>query len=163
MKRLLAILVLMLTLVSASYAQYSEAPAVTPFAFNVHGGYSYLDGVLGADFQYNHWGISGGWMPQYTPYYATPVPSWGIAGTWYSGYYYESSVYLSLGVASAGYVVEDSYYGYYETYPMTILMGGYKWAGNNFYLKCGFGYGWCEYVGSWTGEVTLGYAIFKMK
>ena len=162
MKKLLAILVLLLTLSSSTFAQYSEAPQVDPFAINVHGGYSWLDGVLGLDMQYNHWGLSGGWMPNHTPLYGTSVPSWSIAGTAYSGYWYENSLYLSIGVASTGYVVEDSYYGY-ETYPMSIVMGGYKWAGQNLYMKLGVGYGWCEYAGTWTGEITIGYPLFKMK
>lgn len=35
----------------------------TPFAFNVQGGYSWLNGVLGAEAQFGKLGVSGGWMP----------------------------------------------------------------------------------------------------
>ena len=159
MKRFILILIVLLSFINVK-AQYSQAPATPPFSFNLHGGYSWLDGVIGADFQYNHWGINGGYMPNSSPITGQSVPSWGIAGTWYSGHYYEDSFYMSLGVASTGYIEEDGF-GYIETQPMTIFMGGWKFAGPKMYVKLGVGYGWNEYAGTWTGEAILGYSIFN--
>jgi len=161
MKKLLVLIFLVLNInTNAQYSATTPDPYVLPFAFNIHGGYSWLDGVLGADLQWDNLGISGGWMPNTMPLSGRSVPSYSIAASCYSGHYYENSVYLSIGVASTGYLYEDSY-GYEETMPMTIVMGGYKWAGENLYLKMGVGYGWCNQGNTWTGEITLGYTLFR--
>ena len=40
-------------------------------------------------------------------------------------------------------------------------MGGSRYNGKNVYLKAGVGYGWNEWAGVWTGEITLGIPLFK--
>ena len=163
MKKLLLLLLIFFTLGKVN-AQYTEpaAPTISPRAFYVHGGYSWLDGVVGFNFQNNYWGIGFGWMPNSMPLSGERVNSFGMSGVIYSAPYYKDALYLKIGVVTNGYIYQDSY-GYEYLSPMSIIMGGYKFGGETLALKLGLGYGWCEYGGTWTGEVTLGYALFKMK
>jgi hypothetical protein len=84
--------------------------AQTPIALNLHGGYSWLNGVAGGELQIGRIGISGGWMPARMPISGDPLSSIGVAGTIYSssagelGY----SGYVSAGVASQGYQYRKS-------------------------------------------------------
>ena len=146
--------------VKAQYEQYTQKP-ITPIAVSIHGGYSWLDGVVGVDFQSGLFGLSGGWMPTIMPMSGEPVNSIGVAASIYSGPPSDPfTMYISGGIASAGYQYEEST-GYGETQPMTIVMLGTRYNGNKIYLKVGVGYGWCDYADAWTFEGTLGFPIFK--
>jgi len=136
--------------------------AQTPIALNLHGGYSWLNGVVGGEIQFGRLGISGGWMPTRMPLSGDPISSIGIGGTLYSsragelGY----SGYVSMGVTSQGYQYEDSWGGE-ATEPVTIIMTGLKYDSGGFYMKGGVGYGWCDYAESWTGEILIGFTLFS--
>ena len=80
-----------------------ESKSQTPFAFSAQGGYSWLNGVVGADLQFGKFGISGGWMPTKMPISGTKTSSYGAL---YSGNYDETTVYGSIGIASQGYRYE---------------------------------------------------------
>lgn len=138
--------------------------AQNPFAVSVHGGYSWLNGVLGAEAQFGHFGISGGWMPTKMPMSGEKVSSIGFGVTAFTGNPDELSYYVSYGIASDGYRSETtSNYGYSDefTAPMNIIMVGCKSGTDTFNFRLGGGYGWCEYGGSWTFEVTLGFVLFS--
>jgi len=141
--------------------QTNDLTTHTPYALSIHGGYSWLDGVVGADFQSGLFGLTGGWMPTTMPMTGENINSFGFAASLYSGPPTDIyTFYLSVGVASDGYQYEDSY-GYGGTEPVTIVMVGSKYNGNRVYFKAGIGYGWNEYTGVWTGELTLGIPLFK--
>jgi len=157
MKKILFVLLLMVT--SVLYAQQ------TPTAFNIQGGYSWLNGVVGAELQYGKVALSGGWMPTKMPVSGDKISSFGVALTYYTrpagqeGYSY----YISGGVASSGYRYEYiSSYGYRDetVTPITIIMVGYKYDAGGVNGKLGVGYGWCEEAGAWTFEATLGFTLF---
>jgi len=132
-----------------------------PISFNVHGGYSWINGVAGGEIQFGPVGLSGGWMPTTMPLSGIKVNSIGIAGTLYSGNYDEPFVaYVSVGTATNGFRYEDSMGGEY-TEAMTIVMGGFKVYSNRWSFKIGGGYGWCPYGEAWTFEATLGFSIFN--
>lgn len=154
-------MVILILIPSTIIAQTDNTSHKSPFAFSVHGGYSWLDGVIGADFQSGLLGISGGWMPTTMPISGTRINSTGIALSLYSNPPTESSAfYLSIGVNSHGYRYEDSF-GNAQSKSMAIVMGGWKYNVNMLYLKMGSGYGWCDEAGVWTAEITLGINLFK--
>jgi hypothetical protein len=139
----------------------------TPVTVNVHGGYSWINGVVGGEAQFGNFGVSSGWMPTSMPMSGEKVNSVGFGLTYYSlkagepGY----SGYLTLGFASDGYRYEDSWGGD-ATVPVTIIMLGSKYdSGGGFYSKAGIGYGWCTDpdVGTFAFEVLLGFTLFGSK
>jgi hypothetical protein len=138
----------------------SNVNAQSTYAFSVHGGYSWLNGVVGADLHIGNIGISGGWMPTSMPISGNRVNSYGGAFSIYTGKPDETSYYASIGVASQGFRYEDTW-GYEATSPMTIVMVGVKSGTDKFNFKLGAGYGWCEYGDAWTFEATLGFVLFK--
>lgn len=155
-KSLILTLIVFLTLSLSSYSQSSTA-------LNIHGGYSWLNGVVGGEAQFGKFGISGGWMPTSMPITGERVNSYGFAASIYSGGPDETSTwYLSGGVASDGYQYEDSY-GYGTTSPVTIFMIGTKYNFGGIYSKLGCGYGWCSdpEIGTFTFEFVLGFTLFN--
>lgn len=158
MKKLLIASLLTISLILLSLNSNAQT---TSTSFSVHGGYSWLNGVVGAELQSGCFGISGGWMPTSMPISGDKVNSYGFAVSIYSGPPSETiSYYLSGGIASDGYQYEDSY-GYGKTEAVTIIMAGTKYNFNSFYAKLGLGYGWCEQAGAFTFEATIGIPLFK--
>lgn len=156
-KGLLTIFMSMIFFIMSSTINAQE----TPFAFNVQGGYSWLNGVLGAEAQFGKLSVSGGWMPCRMPLSEEWTNSYSGALTFYTLAADDPglSYYLSGGFASAGYRYEDSWGGE-STSPITIVMIGTKYDSGGVNCKCGVGYGWCEYAGSFAFEITLGFTIF---
>lgn len=155
MKKLFLAIVMLLTLsVFASNAQ-------TPYSVSLHGGYSWLSGVVGADIQYGNFELSGGWMPSKMPMSGQPINNFCFAITantlkaGQDGY----GFYVSLAEASQGYLYEDSW-GYSYTSPITIVGGGIRYNSGPVWSKVGVGYGWCDEAAVWTFEATLGFVIF---
>lgn len=104
-----------------------------------------------------------GWMPTSMPGSGDAVTSISWFVTYQDAVFQESSgYYVSIGSASAGYRYEVSYNGGSWTDDvvanMWIGMIGYKY---NWYsglnMKAGLGYGWCEYAGVFTWEVSVGW------
>lgn len=155
MKKLFITFVMLLTLsVFASNAQ-------KPWAVSAHGGYSWLTGVAGADFQYEYVELSAGWMPTTMPMSGDLVNSFCFAVTGNTLRPGDDGVggYLTLASSSAGYRYEDSW-GYAQTEPITIIGGGLRYNQGAFWGKVGVGYGWADVTSAWTGEVTIGFIIF---
>jgi hypothetical protein len=157
MKKILIVFSLMLTLMFTSI----KLNAQTPMTFSLQGGYSWINGVVGAEVQFGHMGLSGGWMPCKMPMSGTKINSMGADLTYYTltaseeGY----SSYISAGIASQGYRYEDSW-GTEATQLMTIIMLGEKYQSGGVYFKLGAGYGWCDQAGAFTFEATLGFTLF---
>jgi len=157
MKTFLLVLCLMVIMILSSNAQSQPSP----FALSVHGGYSWLDGVVGGDLQTGLFGLSAGWMPTTMPLSGDPVNSLCAAISIYSGPVTDAYTwYGSFGVASDGYQYEDTYGGE-GTEAVYIAMVGTRYNSPKVYLKAGIGYGWNEWAGVWTGEITLGIPLFK--
>jgi hypothetical protein len=160
MKKVIILLSLMIIILLTSVNLNAQS-GPTPVAFNVQGGYSWINGVVGAEAQFGHVAISGGWMPARMPVSGDNINSMGAAVTYYSlpanmdGYSY----YGSVGFASAGYRYEDSYY-YGYTLPVTVVMIGTKYTTGGVNCKAGIGYGWCEEAGAFAFEITLGFTLF---
>ena len=158
-KIFLTIVVFMSFLLLSMTVSAQNEQTETPYAVSLQGGYSWLNGVVGGDVQIGHIGLSGGWMPTKMPMTNEKISSVGIAVTAYSDVYYENSWFVSLGSASNGYRYEDSN-GYGATSPMTIVMVGDKYGSDDFNMKLGIGYGWCDYGNAWTFEATIGFKLF---
>lgn len=131
-------------------------------AFGIQGGYSWLNGVVGAQYQMGHLAIGAGYYPAKMPGSGESVSSFSGVFTWYGGDWDESCYYASIGVASAGYRSQIDYgYGWTDDVvkPMTILMGGLKYASkySDWYSKVGAGVGWCSEATVFTWELTIGY------
>jgi len=164
MKKLFTVVCLMVALMLASInlnaqTEQSAQPSYqTPYSVSVHGGYSWLNGVVGGEFQYGHFAVGGGWMPNKYPLSGNKISSGCFAGTYYTGTPLDETTF-SGGVSTAGYLEEDSY-GNQFAMPTYIVMAGSKYNAGGVYLKGGVGYGWCEYLGSFTFELTLGLTLF---
>lgn len=155
MKKILTLLVVIFAFTTLSFSQS---------AFTVQGGYSWLNGVVGAEYQMGHIAISAGYYPAKMPGSGDPIASFSGAVTWYDGLWSESGYYASIGFASAGYRHETSYnggaWGSDIVSPMTIGMIGYKYGSYTGYnMKLGFGYGWCDQASTFTWELTIGYSF----
>ena len=156
MKKILILIVALFSITAMSYSQYNS--------FTVQGGYSWLNGVVGAELQLGHVGLSGGYMPTKMPGSGERLSSFSGAFTWYGDVMDESCYYTSIGIASAGYRSEVSYNGgSYENgivKPMGIWMLGYKYAGGTGWSsKIGGGVGWCSEATVFTFEITLAYSF----
>lgn len=159
MKKVLLSIVMTLALLFATNINTNAQ-----IAGNVQGGYSWLNGVVGAELLLGHIGVSTGYFPAKMPGSGESIASISWAVTYYGGLWDESGYYGSIGMASAGYRAQTSYnggaYGSDVVAPMWIAMVGYKYGSySGFNLKGGVGYGWCEYAGVFTWEITLGFAF----
>jgi len=123
------------------------------------GGYSWINGVVGGEIFTDRFSLGGGWMPNSSPLTGKKVNSLCGQISLHSNNTTESSAYVSFGFATNGYQYEDSYGTYYSE---TILIGmlGYRWVGDRFDIKAGFGYGGTEGWGVWTAEAGLGIRLF---
>jgi len=142
---------------------YKDIKPSPPVSLGFNAGYSWLQGVIGAELEYGNWAVGGGYYPAKMPGSGESVASISWFVTYQSAVFQKSSgYYASIGMASAGYRYQESWnggsWGNDIIAPMWIGMIGYKY---NWYsglnLKGGVGYGWCEYAGVFTWEVTLGY------
>lgn len=156
MKKLLVLITFILAFSVFAHSQ--------SMGFTVQGGYSWLNGLVGAEYQVGSIALSGGWFPTKMPGSDERISSFSGALTFYGGKWTRSSYYISGGVASAGYRSEVSYNGGAWTdrvvEPMYIVMLGYKGTFENVHCKFGLGYGWCDYAGVATWELTLGWTLF---
>lgn len=82
--------------------------------FSAYGGYSWLNGIVGVEYNSGGFGISGGFFPAKLPSSGDITPSWSASLSYYGKPYDETGWYGSIGVASAE--------------PMTIIMGGIRGA-----------------------------------
>jgi hypothetical protein len=148
-KTILTILISLLFLVG-----FSQNSGIT-----VQGGYSWLNGIVGAEIQFVNLGISFGYMPTSMPLSGDKVASYSAALTWYGKPYDQDCFYGSFGVASAGYTYEDNMGGSIVK-QMTIGMLGYRFTSDlGLSSKIGVGYGWCDLAETYTWEWTLGYTF----
>lgn len=139
----------------------SNLSAQTPMSFSVHGGYSWLTGVVGAEAQFGNIGLAGGWMPTKMPMSGERIHSYSGAISYYTLKAGEegSSFYVTLAEASQGYRYEDSWGGE-STSPITIVAVGTKYDTGGVWSKIGVGYGWCDMGSAWTFEISLGFVLF---
>ena len=162
MKKLLLAIFMSISLIFASTilsAQSTESTqSTTPYSLSITGGYSWLTGALGGEFQFGNVGLAAGWMPTTMPLSGTKINSGCYAITYY---YPENNyfTYASAGISTKGYQYEDTWGGAY-TKAVTIIMFGEKWQGKRLWMKAGVGYGWCDEAKVWTGEITLGLILF---
>ena len=156
MKKILLSLAIVFALLFANVETQAQVTGT------VQGGYSWLNGMIGAELQFANLGVSGGYYPARMPGSGDPISSFSAAATWY-GKPYEDCLYGSIGIASAGYRYEVSYnsgpYGDAVVLPMTIGMIGYKAHWNDWRFKLGGGYGWCSEAGVFTWEILIGYSF----
>lgn len=143
--------------------------SITTFSqtnLGVWGGYSWINGIVGVETQYGHFGIGAGYLPTKMPNTSENIPSFSGSVTYYTKSNeelkkhngFDICYYGSIGVASAGYryqsLSED------VIVSMTYGMIGVKGYRNKLSIKAGGGYGWCKDNNSWTFEVGIGYLLF---
>ena len=157
MKKLLLVAIMSVVMISLS----TTTKAQTPMSFSVHGGYSWLTGVVGAEAQFGNIGLAGGWMPTKMPMSGEKISSYSGAVTYYTSKAGEegSSFYITGAMASQGYRYEDSWGGE-STSPITIIAVGTKYDAGGVWSKVGVGYGWCDLASAWTFEISLGFVLF---
>lgn len=144
--------------------------SITTFSqtnLGIWGGYSWINGIVGVETKYNHFGIGAGYLPTKMPNTNENIPSFSGSVTYYSKTnealkkYGSFSIcyYGSIGVASAGYRYQNSL-SEDIIVPMTYGILGVKGYRNKLYFKTGVGYGWCKDYDSLTFEVGIGYVLF---
>jgi len=132
----------------------SQAQGV--YGAGINDGYSWLNGVIGAEIFIHKISVSGGWMPTSMPLSEEKVNSYSWAITAYSQPMDLDSWYLSYGMAMSGYREDITHdYRSYDSQikPMNIIMCGYRFVGGsgNWNLKAGIGAGWCSEMTVFTG------------
>ena len=146
-----------------AFAMFSNAQLVT-----IQGGYSWTNGMVGAEWQFGHVVLATGWMPTSMPLSGDRINSYSFAVSWYGGGNIASGYYTTFGISSQGYRYESSSTSgsnYSETGPAYIVMLGYRYlweSGLN--LKGGIGYGWNDKdsamkMSTVTWEITFGYSF----
>jgi hypothetical protein len=165
MKKIFLFLSLIFALSISTFAQTD---------LSLWGGYSWLNGVVGAEAQFGKFAVSGGYYPAKMPGSGDRISSFSAAVTFYgkdnefldnhSGAL-GACYYGSVGFASAGYRAETSYNGGAWTddvvEPVTILMLGVKSYASKWSFKLGAGYGFYEGGSTFTWEIGFGYALFS--
>jgi len=146
------IIILLFTLV-LSISAFSQT------SINVWGGYSWLNGIIGAEVQLEHFGISAGYYPAKMPDTKENIPSFSAAVTYYtkSNKLLKSKdmcYYGSLGMASAGYRHDG------DVDPIYIGMTGLRFNINKLQLKVGGGYGFNNIENKWMFEAGISYGLF---
>ena len=134
-----------------------EKPMV---GLGIHAGYSWTAGILGGDLYFWHLSGSVGWMPTKMPLSGDFVNSVGWNISVYSSQWNEDGFYASFGQASKGFRKETTVNGYYtQDYvkPMWAVLGGYRATKNNWGMKAGLGYGWCDEADTFTAELLISY------
>lgn len=80
MKKTLLTLIMSLAMI---FVLTTTTNAQTPMSLSVHGGYSWLTGVVGAEAQFGNIGIAAGWMPTKMPMSGERVHSFSGAISYY--------------------------------------------------------------------------------
>jgi hypothetical protein len=149
-------ILLLLTILVLSIASYSQTD------IGIWTGYSWINGIVGVESQYNYFGIGAGYYPAKMSS-GESVPSWGGSVSLYSKNN-QSLIqknrlifcyYTSIGVASAAYRN--------DTIPSAMTFGilGIKTNYNRFSIKTGIGYGGSKFDTMWTFEIGIKYIILK--
>lgn len=136
--------------------------SITAFSqtgINVWGGYSWLNGVVGAEVQLEHFGIGAGYYPTKMPNTGENISSFSAAITYYtkSNKQLKSKdmcYYGSLGMASAGYRHDG------DVEPVYIGILGLRFNIDKLQLKVGGGYGFNAMENKWMFEIGLSYRLF---
>lgn len=134
---------------------------------SVWGGYSWINGIIGVEAQYGHFGIGAGYLPTKIPNTGDHEPSWCGSVTYYTksnnkkfSPALSTSFYGSIGVSSAAYRNYDIILDKEEVIVMTYGVLGIKLDKSRFSLKSGVGYGWCKEDNTITFEIGIQYRLF---
>ncbi len=133
-------------------------------AFSAYGGYSWINGAVGAELQMGYWSATVGMMPTSMPMSGESVQAWSLAVTWYGDTWDASAMYIALGYNFAGYRSETTVNGIYTENViegMPVFTVGYKIPLSELlYVKGGIGYGYHSKDDFFTWELLLGIYIF---
>ena len=81
MKKIILSLAIVFTLIFANIETQAQVTGT------VQGGYSWINGMIGAELQFDRIGISGGYYPAVMPGSGDPISSFSVAATWYGNPY----------------------------------------------------------------------------
>jgi len=140
-------------------------------AFSAHIGDSWVNGLLGAEYQISNYALSVGWIPGRFPYpYRKNINSLSAAFTVYEKNWNEDSFYISTAYASEGYPYakygkESNMLitGYNTASSIIVLLGHKSVIDKTGYFKFGFGLNASEQGDKFEFEIMLGLNIFKNK
>lgn len=150
MKKIVLLLTLMFVLTITAFSQTD---------INIWGGYSWLNGICGAEVQLKNFGIGAGYYPAKMPDSGKNIASFSAALTYYSKSNKQLKpkdmcYYWSLGMASAGYRKDN------DVEPIYIGMLGLRLNFNKLQFKAGGGFGFNGMENSWKFEAGLSYRLF---
>lgn len=101
---------------------FNSIQSQIPTALNIRVGDSELKGLVGVEYQRAFISISGGWRPLCTPE-EVKINSFSSALTFYNKYWYESSYYISCGMATNGIMYQTENWTYKPSNSFLILIG----------------------------------------
>lgn len=161
MKKVLLSIIILLAITASSMAQSSS--------FLVRSGYSWVNGIVGGEYQISRIGVGLGWMPNQKPKSTERVTSICYNITFYGGNWDKSTFYITAAGATNRFQIEK--YGsnspngdyYYESATGFMLTAGYKFAWDGADFKVGGGWGWGLDQSVGTLEATLGIRLMKNK
>jgi len=140
-------------------------------AFSAHIGDSWVNGLLGAEYQVSNYALSVGWIPGRFPYPCRKdINSLSAAFTIYEKNWNEDCFYISTAYASEGF--QYAQYspasnmiitGYHTTPSIIVLIGHKSVVDKTGYFKFGVGLNASGQGDKFEFEILLGLNIFKNK
>ena len=124
-------------------------------ALTVNAGYSWTNGMIGAEAQGPHWALGAGYLKTEWPMSGDPISSVSAHITWYDAPYNYSGYYATFAYIGNGYRYEDSNGSRYSS-AMTGLIIGYKISFGDFGIKGGLGWGFILDGNTMNGERNVG-------
>ena len=124
-------------------------------ALTISGGYSWTNGMIGAEVQNGHWAYGAGYLATQWPLSGEPISSLSGHITWYDSPYNYSGYYATAAMIGNGYRYEDSYGTRYSS-TMAALLIGYKISFGDLAFKGGLGWGFILDGNSINGETGVG-------
>jgi len=124
-------------------------------ALTISGGYSWTNGMIGAEVQNGHWAYGAGYLATMWPLSGDPISSLSGHITWYDSPYNYSGYYATAAMIGNGYRYEDSYGTRYSS-TMAALLIGYKISFGDFGIKAGLGWGFILDGNTMNGESGVG-------
>ena len=152
MKRIFILLTFIL-ITSFTFAQQQKV-------FSVRGGYSYMTGVVGAEFMFKRFGFGAGWTPKQLQFYdkTKDKDSFCVSASFYSDGLEDNSVYGSIGYNSYIFEPTDK-----KTYGNGTFIVGYRIVQDYLNAKIGLGGGFNSHQIALIWEITLGVDLLYFK
>ena len=150
-KLILLIIVMMITI------DLSAGNRRDPNMITLYSGYSWVNGILGGEYQNNNFSLGIGYFPT-TGFQGKYKTSISISFGWYIKSYDTNTPYIMFGVATNGHNINSDNISIHTNEPTTIIMG-YRYWYKDFSVKGGLGFKYSADYQMVTFELLIGYTF----